>query len=92
MKKIFDADTIPMPFPRSATTRTNWLRMGNDIELHITQNVQDTIPISNRFHLGFTVVSIDDIINLLMKESSEYRTASTLNRPEIECPLVQKQL
>lgn len=73
-KKIFDADTIPMPFPPSATARTKWVRMGNDIELHMTQNVPDTIPISNRFHLGFTVVSVDDIINRLMKENTEYRT------------------
>lgn len=73
-KKVFDADTIRFPFPPSGATRTKWIRLANNIELHISQNVPDTIPFSNNFHLGFNVVSLEDFINRLMRESSDYKT------------------
>jgi lactoylglutathione lyase len=85
-QKVFDADTIPFPFPPSSTTRTKWVRLGNNIELHVSENVPDTIPFSNKFHLGFTVVSLEDFINRLMRESSDYRTGKYKEPPRDTMP------
>jgi catechol 2,3-dioxygenase-like lactoylglutathione lyase family enzyme len=72
-KKVFAADTILYPFQPSATRITKWIKVADNIELHLSQNIPDTIPFNNQFHLGFSVVSIDGFIKQLMKESSDYR-------------------
>jgi catechol 2,3-dioxygenase-like lactoylglutathione lyase family enzyme len=71
--KVFAADTILCPFPPTETRRTKWLKVANNTELHLSQNIPDTILFNNQFHLGFNVVSIDGFIKQLMKESSDYR-------------------
>ena len=81
--KIFGADTIPFPFPPSASGRTKWIRVANNIELHIGQHVPDTIPLNHKFHLGFTVVAMDGFIKRLMKESSDYRAGKYIE-PNID--------
>ena len=81
--KVFDADTISCPFPPTATRRTKWLKVANNIELHLSQNIPDTILFNNQFHLGFNVVSIEGFIKRLMKESSDYK-AGKYKEPTID--------
>ena len=40
--KVFQADTIPYPFPPSPQYIVKWLRVGDGIELHLSQWVNDT--------------------------------------------------
>jgi predicted enzyme related to lactoylglutathione lyase len=81
--KVFAADTIPFPFPPTAKRRTKWLKVADNIELHLSQNIPDTIAFNNQFHLGFNVVSLDDFIKRLMNESSDYR-AGKYKEPTID--------
>ena len=76
---VFQADTIPYPFPPSPQYIVKWLRVGEGIELHLSQWVNDTskvishVPSEPKYvgfvHLGFMVISMDAFLKRLMNES-----------------------
>jgi len=82
--KVFHADTIPYPFPPSPQYLVKWLSIGEGIELHLSQWVNDsTKVISNApsepqlvgfVHLGFMVTSMDAFLKRLMEVSSDYKS------------------
>jgi len=82
--KVFQADTIPYPFPPSNQYIVKWLRVGEGIELHLSQWVNDTTKVISDVslapghlgfvHLGFMVNSIDDFVKRLMDVSSDYKS------------------
>jgi catechol 2,3-dioxygenase-like lactoylglutathione lyase family enzyme len=82
-KFFFGLDTIPCPFPPNPALLTKWLRLGDNLELHISQTVPDTATFTNQFHLGFKVPSIDAFVDRLMKEDNDYRTGK-YTRPGID--------
>ena len=82
--KVFQADTIKYPFPPSPQYIVKWLRVGEGIELHLSQWVDDTTQVNNDVtsgpsrvgfvHLGFMVVSMDAFLKRLMEVSSDYKS------------------
>ena len=82
--KVFQADTIPYPFPPSPQYIVKWLRVGEGIELHLSQWVNDTskviseAPSAPRYvgfvYLGFMVISMDAFLKRLMEVSSDYKS------------------
>jgi catechol 2,3-dioxygenase-like lactoylglutathione lyase family enzyme len=82
--KVFQADTIPYPFPPSPQYIVKWLRVGDGIELHLSQWVNDTTNVISDapsgssqvgfVHLGFMVVSMDAFLKALMDESGDYKS------------------
>ncbi len=82
--KVFQADTIPYPFRPNPQYIVKWLRVGEGIELHLSQWVNDTIKVIRDepsapghvgfVHLGFMVVSIDAFLERLMEVSSDYKS------------------
>ena len=82
--KVFQADTIPYPFPPSPQYIVKWLRVGEGIELHLSQwinyipKVISDVPSDpghvGFVHLGFMVISIDAFLKRLMEVSSDYRS------------------
>ena len=82
--KVFQADTIPYPFPPSPQYIVKWLRVGEGIELHLSQWVNDTTEVISAVssepghvgfvHLGFMVISMDAFLKRLMELSSDYKS------------------
>ena len=82
--KVFQADTIPYPFPPSPEYIVKWLRFGDGIELHLSQWVNDTaeiisdVPSGPKYvgfvHFGFMVISMDAFLKRLMEVSSDYKS------------------
>ena len=83
--KVFQADTIPYPFPPSSQYIVKWLRFGDGIELHLSQWVNDTteiisdVPSGPKYvgfvHFGFMVMSMDAFLKGLMEMSSDYKSS-----------------
>ncbi|MDP3393058.1 VOC family protein [Sediminibacterium sp.] len=82
--KVFQADTIPYPFPPSHQYIVKWVRLGDGIELHLSQWLNDTTTVISEtpsvpghigfVHLGFMVNSIDDFLKRLMEVRSDYKS------------------
>ena len=82
--KVFQADTIPYPFPPSPQYIVKWLRVGEGIELHLSQWVNDTTKVISDapsapeyvgfVHFGFMVISMDAFLKRLMEVSSDYKS------------------
>ena len=82
--KVFQADTIPYPFPPSPQYIVKWLRVGENIELHLSQWLNDTTKVISELtsvpghvgfvHLGFMVNSMDAFLKRLMEVSSDYKS------------------
>ena len=82
--KVFQADTIPYPFPPSPQYIVKWLRVGEGTELHLSQWVNDTNKVIHDtpskpghvgfVHLGFMVISMDAFLKRLMEVSSDYKS------------------
>ncbi|CAH0997772.1 hypothetical protein EMA8858_03906 [Emticicia aquatica] len=82
--KVFQVDTIPYPFPPSPQYIVKWLRVGEGIELHLSQWVNDTTKVISDVsseprhvgfvHLGFMVISMDAFLKRLMEVSSDYKS------------------
>ena len=82
--QVFQADTIPYPFPPSPQYIVKWLRVGEGIELHLSQWVNDTtkgisdVPSGPKYvgfvHFGFMVISMDAFLKRLMELSSDYKS------------------
>jgi catechol 2,3-dioxygenase-like lactoylglutathione lyase family enzyme len=82
--KVFQADTIPYPFPPSPEYIVKWLKVGEGIELHLSQWVNDTskiisdVPSGPKYvgfvHFGFMVISMDAFLKRLMEVSSDYKS------------------
>ena len=82
--KVFQVDTIPYPFPPSPEYIVKWLRVGEGIELHLSQWITDTTKIIRDVpsepalvgfvHLGFMVNSMDAFLKRLMEVSSDYKS------------------
>jgi len=91
--KVFQADTIPYPFPASPEYIVKWLRFGEGIELHLSQWVNDNskviseVPSGPKYvgfvHFGFMVISMDDFLKRLMEVSSDYKSGK-YKQPIIE--------
>ena len=81
--KVFQVDTIPYPFPPSPQYIVKWLRVGEGIELHLSQWVNDTTKVISELpsapglvgfvHLGFMVISLDAFLKRLLEVSSDYK-------------------
>ena len=79
--RVFQADTIPCPFPPTPQFAVKWLKVGKGVELHLSQWLNDTtqavahLPLSHVgfVHLGFMVISIDAFLKRLNKVSSDYK-------------------
>ena len=82
--KVFQADTIPYPFPPSPQYIVKWLRVGDGIELHLSQWVNDSTKVTGNapsgsaqvgfVHMGFMVTSMDAFLKRLMEVSSDYKS------------------
>ena len=80
--KLFQADTIPCPFPSSADLKIKWLKVGEGVEMHLSQWRNNTLKSVDTdyeghvgfVHLGFMVTSMDAFLKTLYKVSSDYRT------------------
>jgi catechol 2,3-dioxygenase-like lactoylglutathione lyase family enzyme len=82
--KVFQADTIPYPFPPSPLYIVKWLRVGEGTELHLSQwvnvntKVISEVPSEPKYvgfvHLGFMVTSMDAFLKSLMEVSSDYKS------------------
>jgi len=82
--KVFQADTIPYPFPPSDQYIVKWLRIGEGVELHLSQWVNDTNKVIRPkpsepghvgfVHLGFMVISMDAFLKRLLEVSSDYKS------------------
>ena len=91
--KVFQAHTIPYPFPPSPEYIVKWLRVGEGIELHLSQWVNDTtkiisdVPSGPKYvgfvHFGFMVISMDAFLKRLMEVSSDYKSGK-YKQPIIE--------
>jgi len=91
--KVFQADTIPYPFPPSPQYIVKWLSVGKGTELHLSQWVNDTTkpaseaPSGPKFvgfvHFGFMVISMDAFLKTLMEVSSDYKSGK-YKQPMIE--------
>lgn len=92
--KVFQADTIPYPFPPSPQYIVKWLRFGDGIELHLSQWVNDTteiisdVPSGPKYvgfvHFGFMVISMDAFLKRLMEVSSDYKSG------KYELPIIDR--
>ena len=91
--KVFQADTIPYPFPPSPQYIVKWLRFSDGIELHLSQWVNVTteiisdVPTGPKYvgfvHFGFMVISMDAFLKRLMEVSSDYKSGK-YEQPVIE--------
>jgi lactoylglutathione lyase len=72
--KVFELDTILCPFPSTAKKRVKWLNAGTNIQIHMIENVGDTLHIVPDGHLGFSVRSWQEIKERLLKYSYGYQT------------------
>jgi catechol 2,3-dioxygenase-like lactoylglutathione lyase family enzyme len=91
--KVFQADTIQYPFPPSSQYIVKWLSVGEGIELHLSQWVNDTtkiisdVPSGPKYvgfvHFGFMVSSMDAFLKRLMEVSSDYKSGK-YKQPIIE--------
>ena len=82
--KVFQADTIPYPFPPSPLYNVKWLKFGDGTELHLSQwlnvttKVTNDVPSTPKYvgfvHLGFMVISMDAFLKRLMEVSSDYKS------------------
>lgn len=91
--KVFQADTIPYPFPPSSQYIVKWLRVGEGTELHLSQWINDTTKVIRDVpsvpelvgfvHLGFMVISMDVFVKRLMEVSSDYKSGK-YKQPIIE--------
>jgi len=82
--QVFQADTVQYPFPPSPQYIVKWLRVGEGIELHLSQWVNDTTKVVSDVpsesglvgfvHLGFMVISMDVFLKRLMEVSSDYKS------------------
>ncbi len=91
--KVFQADTIPYPFPPSPEYIVKWLRVGEGIEIHLSQWVNDTTTVISEapsgpkyvgfVHFGFMVISMDAFLKRLMEVSSDYKSGK-YKQPIIE--------
>jgi hypothetical protein len=82
--KLFLADTIPLPFPPSPQYIVKWLRVGEGIELHLSQWVNDITKVISEapsvsrlvgfVHLGFMVISMNAFLKRLLEVSSNYKS------------------
>jgi catechol 2,3-dioxygenase-like lactoylglutathione lyase family enzyme len=91
--KVFQADTIQYPFPPSPQYIVKWLSVGEGIELHLSQWVNDTtkiisdVPSGPKYvgfvHFGFMVSSMDAFLKRLMEVSSDYKSGK-YKQPIIE--------
>ncbi len=79
--KVFQADTIPCPFPPTPQFAVKWLKVGEGVELHLSQWLNDTtkavapVPLGHVgfVHLGFRVISMDAFLKRLNEVSSDYK-------------------
>ena len=91
--KVFQADTIPYPFPPSPEYIVKWLRVGEGTELHLSQWVIDTTKVISEVaagpkyvgfvHFGFMVSSMDAFLKRLMEVSIDYKSGK-YKQPIIE--------
>ncbi len=80
--KVFEADTIPCPFPSQPDLFIKWLKVGEGVEMHLSQwlnNTAQSVETDYKghvglVHLGFMVTSIDAFLEKLQKVSTDYRT------------------
>jgi catechol 2,3-dioxygenase-like lactoylglutathione lyase family enzyme len=82
--QVFQADTIPYPFPPSPQYIVKWLRVGEGVELHLSQWVNNNNKVIRDIpsepghvglvHLGFMVISMDAFLKRLMEVSSDYKS------------------
>jgi catechol 2,3-dioxygenase-like lactoylglutathione lyase family enzyme len=82
--KVFQADTIPYFGTPSPQYIVKWLRVGEGIELHLSQWLNDTTKVISEIpsvpghvgfvHLGFMVNSMDAFLKRLMEVSSDYKS------------------
>jgi lactoylglutathione lyase len=82
--KVFQLDTIPYPFSPSPEYIVKWLKVGEGIELHLSQWLNDTSKVTSVLpsvpghvglvHLGFKVNSMDAFLKRLMEVSSDYKS------------------
>jgi catechol 2,3-dioxygenase-like lactoylglutathione lyase family enzyme len=87
--KVFQADTIPCPFPSRTELIIKWLKVGEGVEMHLSQWLNNTSKSVETdyeghvgfVHLGFMVTSIDAFLKKLHEVSSDYRTGKL--KPEI---------
>jgi hypothetical protein len=90
---VFQADTIPYPFSPSPQYIVKWLRVGEGVELHLSQWVNNTTKVISDapsgpkllgfVHLGFMVTSMDAFLKRLMEVSSDYKSGK-YKRPIVE--------
>jgi hypothetical protein len=91
--KVFQADSIPYPFPPSPLYIVKWLKFGDGTELHLSQWVNDATKVASDVpsvpkyvgfvHLGFMVISMDAFLKRLMEVSSDYKSGKN-KQPTIE--------
>jgi catechol 2,3-dioxygenase-like lactoylglutathione lyase family enzyme len=82
--KVLQADTLPYPFPPSPQYIVKWLKVGEGIELHLSQWVTETSKVNSDttsapdnvgfVHLGFMVTSMDAFLKRLMEMGSDYKS------------------
>jgi predicted enzyme related to lactoylglutathione lyase len=82
--KVFQADTLPYPFPPSPQYIVKWLKVGEGIELHLSQWITQTSKVISDtpsapdnvgfVHLGFMVSSMDAFLKRLMEMGSDYKS------------------
>lgn len=87
--KVFQVDTIPYPFPPNTEYIVKWLRVGEGIELHLSQWLNDTTKVFSEtpsvpghvgfVHLGFMVNSMDAFLKRLMEVSGDYKSGKYKN-------------
>jgi catechol 2,3-dioxygenase-like lactoylglutathione lyase family enzyme len=81
-KRVFQADTIPCPFPSQPDLLIKWLKVGEGVEMHLSQwinNTSQSVETDYKghvgfVHLGFMVTSMDAFLENLQKVSTDYRT------------------
>ena len=82
--QVFQADTIPYPFPPSPQYIVKWLKVGEGVELHLSQWVNNNNKVIRDLpsepghlglvHLGFMVMSMDSFLTRLMEVSTDYKS------------------
>lgn len=80
---VFQFDTIPYPFPPRKGIEATWLKIGENVELHLAEFEGDTPKNFNPGHLGFMVSSIDTLLTRLFEVSSAYKQGKE-KRPVID--------
>jgi catechol 2,3-dioxygenase-like lactoylglutathione lyase family enzyme len=83
-QQLFQFDTIPYPFPPRTGIRAKWLKIGEDVELHLGELEGEPSNDFNPGHLGFTVSSIDTLLKRLYEVSSAYNKLAKEERPVID--------